>query len=308
MENYIDATMMRLDMENLDSSKHKVPMNAPVTDFDSVSEADSAFCKTACGCLGWLAGTGRPDVKLAHSRISQHMANPNKGMHKAVIHALLYCKNTKTLCLHQPFSSSGAWRFFSDSDHAGNAEPQNSRRSQLAFVAMEGSAPISWGSKASSVKFDSSDGSAPASGKPSVYGNPACHPLCSDIDPGVSSAAAEIYAASITLNECLHLSYFVEEMGNPLPLPIEIEVDNTTAIAFSKDRINRSKLKHIDVRQAWVEALRDDTTKRGKLTKVDTKDNLADLGTKILDVHTFERLRDQMMVPKSAPRVGSAAA
>ena len=257
MENYIDATMMRLDLENEDCSKYKLPINAQVTDLTPVTEEESAFCKTACGCLGWLAGTGRPDVKLCHSRISQHMASPNHGMLKAVRHALLYCMNTKTLCLHQPHNSPGTWRFFSDSDHAGNSEPQNSRRSQLAFVAMQGSAPISWGSKASAVKFDHSEGSSPASGKPYVHGMPVCHPQCKDIHPDVSSAAAEIYAASIALNECLHLSYVVEEMGNPLQMPIDIEVDNTTAIAFSKDRIQRSKLKHIDVRQAWVEALRD---------------------------------------------------
>ena len=305
MENYIDATMMRLDLENEDCSKYKLPINNQITDFSAVTEEESAFCKTACGCLGWLAGTGRPDVKLSHSRISQHMASPNQGMLKAVRHALLYCMNTKTLCLHQPHKSDGTWRFFSDSDHAGNSEIQNNRRSQLAFVAMQGSAPISWGSKASAVKFDHSEGSSPASGKPFVHGMPVCHPQCTDIHPDVSSAAAEIYAASIALNECLHLSYVVEEMGNPLKLPLNIEVDNTTAIAFSKDRINRSKLKHIDVRQAWVEALRDDSL--CKLIKVDTKDNFADLGTKILDITTFERLRDQMMVTKPAPRASPAA-
>ena len=40
-------------------------------------------------------------------------------------------------------------------------------------------------------------------------------------------------------------------------LPLEIKVDNTTAIAFSKGNVRRSKLKHIDVRQSWVEWLRD---------------------------------------------------
>ena len=64
-------------------------------------------------------------------------------------------------------------------------------------------------------------------------------------------------------------------------------------------------LCHIDVRQAWVEALRDDSL--CKLIKVDTKDNFADLGTKILDITTFERLRDQMMVTKPAPRASPAA-
>ena len=38
-----------------------------------------------------------------------------------------------------------------------------------------------------------------------------------------------------------------------------------------------------------------------KLVKVDTKDNLADLGTKLFDPDTFEQLQDQMMVHRPIP-------
>ena len=58
-------------------------------------------------------------------------------------------------------------------------------------------------------------------------------------------------------------------------------------------------MRHIDARQGWVMALRDGDLV--KLVKVDTKDNLADLGTKLLDPDTFERLRDRMMVCHSNP-------
>ena len=213
---------------------------------------------------------------------------------------MLYCANTATHCLYQPHNEDAKWSMFSDSDHAGNAEPDNKRRSQLAFTAVYGKAPIAWGSKATHVRFDeASHGSEPASNKPYVFGAPKCHEQVSNLHPDVSSAAAEIYAASIALNECLYLSYMVDEMGQPMDLPIDIQVDNTTAIAFSKDRINRSKLKHIDCRQAWVEALRDDSICR--LSKVDTKENVADLGTKILDTVRFQKLRDMIMIVKAAP-------
>ena len=144
MENYIDATMMRLDLENEDCSKYKLPINNQITDFSAVTEEESAFCKTACGCLGWLAGTGRPDVKLSHSRISQHMASPNQGMLKAVRHALLYCMNTKTLCLHQPHKSDGTWRFFSDSDHAGMFNIDGDCRSRYGVMITYNGMPVLW--------------------------------------------------------------------------------------------------------------------------------------------------------------------
>ena len=114
-----------------------------------------------------------------------------------------------------------------------------------------------------------------------------------DLHPDVSSAAAEIYAASVALSEVLHLSYICDEIGDPMELPVRILVDNAAAIAFASDRVRRSKLKHIDVRQEWVQALRNHQVCR--LEKVDTKDNLSDLMTKILDIETFEGLRGRMM-------------
>ena len=60
-----------------------------------------------------------------------------------------------------------------------------------------------------------------------------------------------------------------------------------------KTLLLKSKLKHVDCRQEWVRVLRD----RDICTPVhvDTKDNLADLFTKILTAPEFERLRGQIM-------------
>ena len=73
--------------------------------------------------LGWLASTGRPDMKYAHSQISQHMSMPKQGTLAAVIHAMKYCTLTLTACLCQLYNSNGEWLLMTDSNHAGNAEP-----------------------------------------------------------------------------------------------------------------------------------------------------------------------------------------
>ena len=114
-----------------------------------------------------------------------------------------------------------------------------------------------------------------------------------ELHADISSAAAEIFAASIACNEFLHLSYVSAELGMPFPTPICLEVDNATAITFSKDTVRRSKLRHIDARQCWVEALRDERII--KLHKVDTDQNLADLNSKLLDAPKFLYLRDKIM-------------
>ena len=91
------------------------------------------------------------------------------------------------------------------------------------------------------------------------------------------------------------MSYIAEELGMSMPTPIGIHVDNAAAIAFSKGQVRRTKLKHIDVRQAWVQAMRDSNI--CVLHKVETSENLADFFTKILDVHRFTGLRDKLMKP-----------
>ena len=106
------------------------------------------------GMIGWLAMTGRPDIKYTHSRITQHMAKLCHGALKALKHCIAYCKETQHWCFRQTANGKDmGWRFYSDSDHASNAEIQNEHQSQLRRMAMLGSVPIEWGSKASSIKF-----------------------------------------------------------------------------------------------------------------------------------------------------------
>ena len=61
-----------------------------------------------------------------------------------------------------------------------------------------------------------------------------------ELHADTSSAAAEIIAASVALNELLHLGYVTSELGLDYPQPIELEVDNATGITFSKDQVRRS--------------------------------------------------------------------
>ena len=303
MENYIEAMVTRLEVD-VDRGRHDLPMSGPITDHTPLSRQEARWYMSATGMIGWLAGTGRPDLKLSHSRIASYMANPCRGALRAVLQAVRYCWHHRHLCLHSCFGGDLRWVHYSDSDHAGNAEPNARRKSQLGYISLLGTAPIGWGSKGTSVNFQDrlqsiAEISNPSRNSPTpgkAVSDPACHSALDQLHPDVSSGAAEIYAASVALTEVLHLSYIVEEMGDSMGLPLEIKVDNTTAIAFSKGNVRRSKLKHIDVRQSWVEWLRDKSLVN--LSHVDTKLNLADFFTKLLDLENFTRLRSMMMVDR----------
>ena len=140
-----------------------------------------------------------------------------------------------------------------------------------------------YGSKASSCEFSTHDIVVTA------------HPKLKDAHADTSLGASEIYATGNCVNDLLHLSYVMDEMGTPLPEPIELCLDNTTAEAFMNDSCERSKLKHIDTRQYWVEELRDQELIVPE--HCPTEDNLADFFTKILPPPTFKKFRDQFMTP-----------
>ena len=136
-----------------------------------------------------------------------------------------------------------------------------------------GDATVDWYSKVSSVAFAT--------------------PLIGEAHADFSSGASEIYATGNATCHFLDLSYLYEEAGMSFPIPFELQMDNTTAEAFSKGTVKRSKLKHIDCRQEWVKTLRNKSVMYA--VHVNTNDNLADLFTKILSAPKFVELRDQMM-------------
>jgi hypothetical protein len=277
MERYILDTVRLLGYESLPTASTPI-----CDDIDAATEPlnsqDQKHFMTAVGCLGWLVNTCRPDVAYAHSRIAQHMATPTVAALQAVCRCFRYLKGTADYGIRSPryteHDADAHWRFYCDSDFAGNSEPGNSRRSQNGFVAMLNGAPVLWGSKVSSVAFASPD--------------------IGEAHADMSSTAAEIYAAANATVEFLHLSYIADEMNIPFPKPFKLHIDNAAAIVFAEHTAFKSKLKHIDTRQEWVKKLRD----RGIVTpvKVPTCDNLADLFTKILSVAMFCSMRDRMMI------------
>jgi hypothetical protein len=157
---------------------------------------------------------------------------------------------------------------------------------QLGVVATCGGAPIVYASKHSKVCF--------------------AHPRLTEAHADISVAGSEIYALGNGAADFLGLSYVVEELGlPPIPLPLPIQVDNTTAKAFANGTVKRSKIKHIDQRLMFVRALRDADVV--DVRHVRTGDNLADFFTKALTPAPFTGLRARLMLAPPADLLGSSA-
>ena len=294
MDKYIQNCIQALNLEGAKTSKaHRRPISRSVfTQEEKLTPGEHHYFLRALGMLGWLANTARPDVAYTHSRIGQHAATPTQEAMSAVTEAFLYLKDTPRLALsielydevkiRQIYTNrpdcTERWKFYCDSDYAGNQETQNKRRSQNANVFMVDGAPVHWCSKVSSVAF--------------------AHPDIGEAHADLSSGACEVYAAGNAAQDLLHFSYCVNELGmtesSSFPKPMKLLMDNTTAEIFTNNTAFKTRLKHIDVRQAWVKTLRDKSIVIP--VHVPSVDNLADLFTKILGVDDFQRLRDQMMV------------
>jgi len=269
----------------------RTPMDRHI-DSDSPALSPDKVTKffTANGFLGWLSSTNRPDITHTFSRIGQHQAAPTESAYAALYHAFCYLSATRRYRLSAPLYQSDQpldrlavfaenkdafahWEFYCDSDFAGNIEAQNKRRSQNGYIALLNGAPVYWVSKVASVAF-----------------------ACEDIGEShadVSSGAAEVYCAGNATMDFLHLSYVAAEMNIPFPKPFRLKMDNAAAQCFAEGSCFKSKLKHIDCRQEWVKILRDRDICIP--VHVDTRDNLADIFTKILPVQVFERFRNRLM-------------
>ena len=139
MENYVAAMLVRC--ETTDVCGKTTPISSAITDLTPLLYDESKWFMCGTGMIGRLAMTGRPDIKYAYSRISQHMAKSCRDALKALKHCIAYCKQTQYWCFRQTANGKDVgWRFYSDADHAGNAESQNERRLQLRPMTMLDSA------------------------------------------------------------------------------------------------------------------------------------------------------------------------
>ena len=128
---------------------------------------------------------------------------------------------------------------------------------------MHGSVALDWSSTATSVQisdaidqYEQAVASAASADLGSLeyegalrfakLSNLTCHAHVHELHADVSSAAAEIYAASVMLSCMMYLSYVNKELSILYELLIEIAVNNTTTIVFALGTVKKSKMRHID--------------------------------------------------------------
>lgn len=108
---------------------------------------------------------------------------------------------------------------------------------------------------------------------------------CEDL-VATSSGEAEVYAASDAAKLGLHLKHMCEELGIPVEEKVKIHIDAGAAMGFINNTAAIGRMKHIDLRAAWIGTLRD---KSIEFIRIPGEDNRADFYTKI---HTGPKVKE----------------
>ena len=197
------------------------------------------------GSLLYIAMSTRPDIALAVCELSRFLEKPCVAHWNAGIRVFRYLKTTSYLGL--VFNGSHGKlviETYSDSDWGGS---RDDRRSTSGIMVMVNGTPVVYKSGL----------------KKSV---------------ALSSAEAEYMAMSMCVQDILWVKQLLQERGHPFGRPIQLFVNNQSAIAIGTNDGYQSHAKHIDIRHHFI---REHVKLRSiKLEYLSTKPQLADFLTK----------------------------
>ena len=243
----------------MDSAKH---MSTPMSTncyLDKDESGQSIDIKQYRGMIGSLLylSASRPDIMFSVCMCARFQSNPKQSHLSAVKRIMRYLLGTINLGLWYPKNSTCNLIGYSDSDFAGSKTDRKSTSGTCQFI---GSALVSWHSKKQN-------------------------------SVALSTAEAEYISAGSCCAQILWMKQQLSDYGILLDR-IPIRCDNTSAINLSKNPVQHSRTKHIEIRHHF---LRDHVLKGDCILEfVDTKNQLADIFTKPLPKEIFFSIRREL--------------
>ena len=219
-------------------------------------DVDKKLFRGIIGSLLYLTAS-RPDIMNAVCVCARFQAEPKESHLLAVKRILRYLKGTTDLGLWYPKNNKFNLIGYSDADFAGcNID----RKSTSGICHLLGDCLVSWASrKQNSISL--------------------------------STTEAEYVAAGCCCTQILWIKSTLLDFGISSQC-IPIKCDNTSAINLTKNPIQHSRTKHIDVKHHFIRELI--ANKEVQLEFISTKDQLADIFTKPLSIDQFEALRTKL--------------
>jgi hypothetical protein len=245
----------------LDGKSHaRTPMSTSVKLHADVAgkPIDQSLCRSMIGCLLYLTAS-RPDISFSVGVCARFQANPKESHLTTVKRILRYVNGTVNFGIFFSRNTNLELAGYSDVDWAENADDRKSTSGGCFYV---GTNLVAWMSKKQN-------------------------------SISLSTAEAKYIAAGSCCTQLIWMKQLLADYGISQGKMI-VYCDNTSAINISKNPIQHSRTKHIDIRHHFIRDLVE--TQVLSLEFMHTEHQLADLFTKPLDGSRFEYLRNAIGV------------
>ncbi|XP_039119056.1 secreted RxLR effector protein 161-like [Dioscorea cayenensis subsp. rotundata] len=208
------------------------------------------------GSLLYLTAS-RPDISFSVGVCARYQATPKESHLTAVKRIIRYVHGTAEYGIWYSKDSNSHLAGYSDADWAGNIDDRKSTSGGCFYL---GNNLVTWyRKKQSSISL--------------------------------STAEVEYIAAGICCTQLLWMKQMLEDYVLQQGL-LTIFCDNKSAIDISRNPVQHSRTKHIDLRHHFVRDLVENKTV--VIDYVATEKQLADIFTKPLDATRFEKLRREI--------------
>ncbi|GAU50483.1 hypothetical protein TSUD_409690 [Trifolium subterraneum] len=259
---YVKELLLKFNMLGCNPAATPIEVNPRLELDDTGENVNSTLYRQMVGSLRYLCNS-RPDLSFAVGAVSRFVESPKQSHMVAVKRILRYVQGTMEFGVLFPNNISNSvnrLEGFSDSDWCGD---HVDRRSTTGYIFKFLHAPISWCSKKQPVI-------------------------------ALSSCEAEYIACDFAACQGIWLESLLKDIQVELTEPIQLLVDNKSAINLAKNPISHGRSKHIETRFHFIR----EQVNNGRivLNHCPTEVQEADILTKGLKHDRFIKLRSKIGV------------
>ncbi|MCH79438.1 gag-pol polyprotein [Trifolium medium] len=253
---YAKNIVKKFGMENSPHKRTPAATHLKLTKDEQGTSVDQSMYRSMIGSLLYLT-TSRPDITFVVGVCAKYQAEPKMSHLTQVKRILKYVNGTCNYGILYSHGEDSTLKGYCDADWAGSADDRKSTSGGCFFL---GNNLISWFSKK--------------------------HNCVS-----LSTAEAEYIAAGSSCSQLVWMKQMLKEYNVEQDV-ITLYCDNLSAINISKNPIQHSRTKHIDICHHFIRDLVEENVIA--LEHVNTEEQLADIFTKALDAVQFENLRGKL--------------
>ncbi|GJW95357.1 hypothetical protein Tco_0175029 [Tanacetum coccineum] len=250
---YIKEMLKKFGLEDSEPTKTPMSMEIKLTKEDKADSVDSSKYRGMIVSLLYLTAS-RPDIMFSICLCARFQENPKTSHLEAVKRIFRYIRGTGHLGLWYPKGTRIETIVYTNSDHAGDYVDRKSTSGVSTFM---GCCLTSWFAKKQTAL-------------------------------AISMTEAEYIFAGKACQQALWMKQALIDYGIRLD-DVPIMCDSKGAIDLSKNPVQHSRTKHIEIRHHFLR----DNVQKGNISieKVASEDNIADIFTKPVKRELFNYLR-----------------